>query len=79
MEKILNSIEELYQLIAGTLPEGYLECANCDRIVVEQHGAYIHPTGYFIITDLVPHDRVKIEYGKNYKRIITDGKIYKYA
>jgi hypothetical protein len=79
MEKILNSIEELYQLISNTLPEGYIECANCDKIVVEQHGVPVHPTGYFIVTDLRPHDRVKIEYGKNYKLVIADGRIYKYA
>jgi hypothetical protein len=79
MERILNSIEELYQLITGTLPEGYVECANCDRIVTTQSGVPVHPTGYFIVTDLRPHDRVKIEYGKNYKLVITDGRIYKYA
>ena len=66
MEKILNSIEELYQLITGTLPEGYVECADCNMIVTKEYGLSVHPTGYFIITDLIPHDRVKIEYGKRY-------------
>lgn len=79
MEKILNSIEELYQLITGTLPKGYVECADCNMIVTKQYGISVLPTGYFIITDLIPHDRVKIEYGKNYKLVITDGRIYKYA
>lgn len=73
MEKILNSVEELYQLITGTLPVGYVET------VTKQYGVPIHPTDYFAITDFASHDRVKIEYGKNYRLVITDGRIYKYA
>lgn len=82
MEKILNSIEELYQLITDTLPEGYAEYAprvNWDMIGTKQYGVPVHPNGYFIVTDLPSHDRVKIEYGKNYKSVIEDGRIYKYV
>lgn len=84
MEKILNSIEELYQLITGTLPKGYVEYApkvNIDSTVIsiKQYGVPPHSSSYFVITDLVPHDRVKIEYSKNYKLIVANGRIYKYA
>lgn len=82
MERILNSVEELYQLVTGTLPVGYVEYAprvNWDMIGTKQYGVPVHPTGYFIVTDLPFHDRVKIEYGKDYKLIITNGRIYKYA
>lgn len=79
MEKILNSLEELYQLITGTLPEGYVEhnfqvISHCDR-----YGTYIHPAGYFEIIHQLKDDRVKIVYGKAYKPIITNGRIYKYV
>jgi len=83
MEKTLNSIEELYQLITGTLPEGYVEYipkVNWDMIGGNScYGNQYWANCYFVITDLVPHDRVKIEYSKNYKLVITNGRIYKYA
>ena len=53
MEKILNSIEELYKLITGTLPEGYVEHipkVNWDMIGTDQYGAMdTRPICYFII------------------------------
>jgi hypothetical protein len=79
MEQILNSIEELYQLVTGTLPEGYVEHNFRDLPHYERYGTYIHPTGYFYIIHHHVDDRVKIEYGKRYKPIVTDGRIYKYA
>ena len=83
MEKILNSIEELYQLITGTLPEGYVEYipkTNWDMIGTDQYGAMdARPTCYFIIEDVAAHDRVKLEYGKVYRPIITNARIYKYV
>ena len=83
MERILNSIEELYQLITNTLPEGYVEHipkVNWDMIGTMQYGAIdFRPTCYFIITDTLAHDKVKIEYGKKGITTVTDGRIYKYA
>ena len=83
MEKILNSIEELYQLITGTLPEGYVEHipkVNWDMIGTDQYGAMdIRPTCYFIVEDIAAHDRVKIEYGKVYGSVVTNARIYKYV
>lgn len=82
MEKILNSIDELYKLITGTLPEGYVEHipkVNWDMIGTIQYGVPCWPTCYFIITDTLAHDRVKIESGKRGMSKITDGRIYKYA
>lgn len=82
MEKILNSIEELYQLITGTLPEGYVERipkVNWDMLGTTQYGVSSWPTCYFIITDTLAHDRVKIEYGIRGRSIVTDGRIYKYV
>lgn len=82
MEKILNSIEELYQLISGTLPEGYVEHipkTNWDMIGTMQYGVPGWATCYFIITDTLAHDRVKIEYGKRGIPRVTDGRIYKYV
>ena len=79
MERILNSIGELYQLITGTLPKGYVERINWDMIGTIQYGAPTRPTCYFIITDTLAHDKVKIEYGKKGITTVTDGRIYKYA
>jgi hypothetical protein len=83
MVKILNSLEELYQLITGTLPEGYVEHipkVNWDMISTSQYGAIdTRATCYFTIEDVAAHDRVKIEYGKRFKPIVTDGRIYKYV
>ena len=82
MERILNSIEELYQLITNTLPEGYVERipkVNWDMIGTIQYGAPTSPICYFIITDTLTHDKVKIEYGKKGISMVTDGRIYKYA
>lgn len=82
MEKILNSIEELYQLITGTLPEGYVERipkTNWDMIGTMQYGVPHWPACYFIITDTIAHDRVRIECGKRGIPRITDGRIYKYV
>lgn len=82
MEKILNSIEELYRLITGTLPEGYIEhvpYVNWDMIGTNQFGTSYYSTCYFTITDVAAHGRVKIEYGTKCMPIITNGRIYKYA
>lgn len=85
MEKILNSIEELYQLITGTLPEGYVEYRTKDihnaLVDTKIRGMYVNTaTYYFVITDGLFNDRFKkVEYGKKYKPIITDGRIYKYV
>lgn len=82
MEKILNSIEELYQLITGTLPEGYVEHipkTNWDMIGTKQYGVPTRPTCYFIITDTIAHDKVKIEYSKRGLQMVTDGRIYRYV
>lgn len=82
MEKILNSIEELYKLITGTLPEGYIEhvpYVNWDMIGTDQYGTPYYATCYFTITDVAAHDRVKIECGTKCMPIIRDGKIYKYV
>ena len=82
MERILNSIEELYQLITNTLPEGYVERipkVNWDMIGTIQYGVPSRPTCYFIITDTLAHDRVKIEYDKKGIPMVTDGRIYKYV
>lgn len=74
MERILNSIEELYQLITGTLPEGYIE-----RMPNRYGTINTRITCYFIITDFLAHDRVRIEYGKVSGPTIIDRKIYKYV
>ena len=82
MERILNSIEELYQLISGTLPEGYVERipkTNWDMIGTKQYGVFYWPTCYFVITDTIAHDKVKIDYGIRGGSMITDGRIYKYV
>lgn len=83
MERILNSIEELYQLITGTLPEGCVERiprVNWDMVGGNiQYGVPYWPVCYFMITDTLTHDRVKIEYGKRGMSTLTDGRIYKYV
>ena len=84
MEKILNSIEELYQLITGTLPEGYIEHRNKSIYNVlgstKLYGTrFKHATCYFVITDTLSNDKFKIEYGKKYKPMVTDGRIYRYV
>lgn len=79
MERILNSIEELYKLISGTLPEGCVEHIFRDLPHYERYGTCVHPTSYFDIIHHHVDDRVKIEYGKTSKPIVTDGRIYKYV
>lgn len=84
MEKILNSIEELYQFIIGTLPEGYVEHRTKDihnaLVDTKIRGMYVNTaTYYFVITDTIAHDRVRIEYGKKGIPRVTDGRIYKYV
>lgn len=84
MEKILNSIEELYQLITGTLPEGYVEhipYVNWDMIGSYQYGRYFgYANCYFTIKETASHDQLKIEYGGMYLPVaVTNGKIYKYV
>jgi hypothetical protein len=79
MVKILNSLEELYQLITGTLPEGYVEHISKAPYFI-QYGIDLNfATCYFRIEDVAAHDRVKIEYGKRFQPIVTDGRIYKYV
>ena len=84
MEKILNSIEELYKLITGTLPEGYVERRNKSIYNVlgstKVYGTrFEHAICYFVITDTLSNDRFKIEYGKRGLQMVTDGRIYKYV
>lgn len=82
MEKILNSIEELYQLITGTLPEGYVEFipkVNWDMIGGNNcYGNRYTADCYFVITDTVSHNNVKIEYGGKFSNLVT-ARVYKYA
>ena len=82
MERILNSIEELYKLITGTLPEDYVEhtpIVTMDMLGNDVcYGNKHIVTCYFIVTEQV-HDVVKIEYGKRGIPMVTDGKIYKYV
>jgi hypothetical protein len=84
MEKILNSIEELYQLISGTLPDGYVERipkVNWDMIGGNDvYGREYYANSYFQITDTAFHNHVKIEYGTRSRGcIIANARIYKYA
>lgn len=84
MEKILNSIEELYQLITGTLPEGCIEHRNKSIHLIlgntKLYGTRLeHAAYYFVIADTLSNDRFKIEYGKRGLQMVTDGRIYKYV
>ena len=82
MERILNSIEELYQLITGTLPEGYVErmpavtmdMLSCNGYYGNKHIANC----YFVVTDSPYHDNVTIEYGGKFSNLAT-ARIYKYV
>ena len=82
MEKILNSIEELYQLITGTLPEGYVErvpAVNWDMLGRNScYGNQCISNYYFVITDSPYRDNVKIEYGGKFSNLVT-ARIYKYV
>lgn len=74
MERILNSIEELYKLTTGTLPEGFVEH------ILKQYGAVnTRVTCYCIITDILAYDTARIKYGKVGGPTIIDGRIYKYV
>jgi hypothetical protein len=83
MEKILNSIEELYQLISGTLPDGYVEFipkVNWDMIGGNDVYGHQHfPNCYFQITDTASHNHVKIEYGIRSRGCIANARIFKYV
>ena len=74
MERIFNSIEELYQLITNALPEGYIE-----RMPNRYGAINTRITCYFIITDFLAQDRVRIEYGKVGGPTIIDRRLYKYV
>lgn len=82
MEKILNSIEELYQLIANTLLEGYVEHipkVNWGMIRGNDYYGNQYITNcYFAITDTVSHNNVRIEYGGKFSNLVT-ARIYKYV
>lgn len=82
MEKTLNSIEELYQLIANTLPEGYVEHipkVNWDMIGGNDcYGNQYITNCYFVVTDTASHNNVKIEYGGKFSNLVT-ARIYKYV
>ena len=82
MEKILNSIEELYQLIANTLLEGYVERVpkvNWDIIGGNDwYGNEYITNCYFVVTDTASHNNVKIEYGGKFSNLVT-ARIYKYV
>lgn len=83
MEKILNSIEELYKLITGTLPEGHVERiprVNMDMLSCNGYYGNKHIANcYFSIDYRVYRDNVKIEYGKVYGPVVINGRIYKYV
>ena len=82
MERILNSIEELYQLISGTLPEGYVErisMVNWDMLGNNScYGNQCIANCYFVITNTPYQDNVKIEYGGKFSNLVT-ARIYKYV
>ena len=82
MEKILNSIEELYKLITGTLPEGYVEHipkVNWDMIGGNDcYGNEYISNCYFVITNSPYGDNVKIEYGGKFSNLVT-ARIYKHV
>ena len=82
MERILNSIEELYQLITSTLPEGYVEhIPNVNWSMLGDNSCYGNQNianYYFVITDTASHNNVKIEYGGKFSNLVT-ARIYKYV
>ena len=82
MERILNSIEELYQLISSTLPEGYVEHipkVNWDMIGGNDcYGNGYITNCYFVVTDTTSHNNVKIEYGGKFSNLVKT-RIYKYV
>ena len=81
MEKILNSIEELYQLITGTLPEGqvgHIPVVTMDMLGSDVYYGNKHIVNcYFVVTEQV-HDNTKIEYGGKFSNLVT-ARIYKYV
>lgn len=82
MERTLNSIEELYQLISGTLLEGTVEripSVNMDMLSCNGYYGNKHIANcYFVVTDSPYQDNVKIEHGGKFSYLVTT-RIYKYA
>ena len=82
MERILNSIEELYQLISGTLPEGYVELiprVAMDMLSCNGYYGNKHLVNcYFVVKDAASHDNFQIEYGGKFSNLVT-ARIYKYV